>query len=213
MDSGIIAKYFPNLSDKQKSQFAALGSLYPEWNEKINVISRNDIDELYTRHILHSLAIAKFNLLDNSQNIIDVGTGGGFPGIPLAIMYPEKQFTLIDSIGKKISVVQDVIEKIGLTNATAQKINSNDLHQKFDTIVSRAVTAFPNFVKQTHKLLEKSPTSSIVYLKGGDFEEEIAPFRKHITLYNIPDVFEEEFFETKKVIKYMVGKFALKNKP
>lgn len=206
MDSGIIAKYFPNLSDKQKSQFAALGLLYPEWNEKINVISRNDIDELYTRHILHSLAIAKFNLLDNSKNIIDVGTGGGFPGIPLAIMYPEKQFTLIDSIGKKISVVQDVIEKIGLTNATAQKINSNDLHQKFDTIVSRAVTAFPNFVKQTHKLLEKSPTSSIVYLKGGDFEEEIAPFRKHITLYNIPDVFEEEFFETKKVIKYRVEK-------
>lgn len=206
MDSGIIAKYFQNLSDKQQSQFAALGSLYPEWNEKINVISRNDIDELFTRHILHSLAIAKFNLLDNSKNIIDVGTGGGFPGIPLAIMYPEKQFTLIDSIGKKISVVQDVIEKIGLTNATAQKINSNDLHQKFDTIVSRAVTAFPNFVKQTHKLLEKSPTSSIVYLKGGDFEEEIAPFRKHITLYNIPDVFEEEFFETKKVIKYRVGK-------
>jgi len=206
MDSGIIAKYFQNLSDKQQSQFAALGSLYPEWNEKINVISRNDIDELFTRHILHSLAIAKFNLLDNSQNIIDVGTGGGFPGIPLAIMYPEKQFTLIDSIGKKISVVQDVIEKIGLTNATAQKINSNDLKDKFDTIVSRAVTAFPNFVKQTHKLLEKSPTSSIVYLKGGDFDEEIAPFRKHITLYNIPDVFEEEFFETKKVIKYMVEK-------
>lgn len=206
MDSGIIAKYFPNPSDKQKSQFAALGSLYPEWNEKINVISRNDIDELYTRHILHSLAIAKFNLLDNSKNIIDVGTGGGFPGIPLAIMYPEKQFTLIDSIGKKISVVQDVIEKIGLTNATAQKINSNDLKDKFDTIVSRAVTAFPNFVKQTHKLLEKSPTSSIVYLKGGDFEEEIAPFRKHIRLYNIPDVFEEEFFETKKVIKYRVEK-------
>lgn len=205
MDSGIIAKYFPNLSDKQQSQFAALGSLYPEWNEKINVISRNDIDELFTRHILHSLAIAKFNLLDNSKNIIDVGTGGGFPGIPLAIMYPEKQFTLIDSIGKKISVVQDVIEKIGLTNATAQKINSNDLHQKFDTIVSRAVTAFPNFVKQTHKLLEKSPTSSIVYLKGGDFEEEIAPFRKHITLYNIPDVFKEDFFETKKVIRYRVN--------
>ena len=206
MDSGIIAKYFQNLSDKQQSQFAALGSLYPEWNEKINVISRNDIDELFTRHILHSLAIAKFNLLDNSKNIIDVGTGGGFPGIPLAIMYPEKQFTLIDSIGKKISVVQDVIEKIGLTNTTAQKINSNDLKDKFDTIISRAVTAFPNFVKQTHKLLEKSPTSSIVYLKGGDFEEEIAPFRKHITLYNIPDVFEEEFFETKKVIKYMVEK-------
>ena len=203
MDSGIVYKYFPDLTDRQKQQFALLGSLYPEWNEKINVISRADIDQLYTRHILHSLAIAKFNLIDQSQNILDVGTGGGFPGIPLAIMYPEKHFTLIDSIGKKITVVQDVIEKTGLTNTTAIKLNSNDLKIKFDTIVSRAVTAFPNFLKQTRKALEKSPTPSIVYLKGGDFEEEIAPFRKHITLYNIPDVFEEEFFETKKVIRYV----------
>ena len=203
MDCGIILKYFPSLTDRQKEQFALLGTLYPEWNDKINVISRADIDQLYTRHILHSLAIAKFNLIDQSQNILDVGTGGGFPGIPLAIMYPEKLFTLIDSIGKKITVVQDVIEKTGLTNATAIKLNSNDLKEKFDTIVSRAVTAFPNFLKQTRKALEKSPTSSIVYLKGGDFEEEIAPFRKHITLYNIPDEFEEDFFETKKVIKYM----------
>ena len=205
MDCGIILKYFPSLTDRQKEQFALLGTLYPEWNDKINVISRADIDQLYTRHILHSLAIAKFNLIDQSQNILDVGIGGGFPGIPLAIMYPEKRFTLIDSIGKKITVVQDVIEKTGLTNATAIKLNSNDLKDKFDTIVSRAVTAFPNFLKQTRKALEKSPTSSIVYLKGGDFEEEIAPFRKHITLYNIPDVFEEEFFETKKVIKYRVN--------
>lgn len=205
MDCGIILKYFPNLTDRQKEQFALLGTLYPEWNDKINVISRADIDQLYTRHILHSLAIAKFNLIDQSQNILDVGTGGGFPGIPLAIMYPEKRFTLIDSIGKKITVVQDVIEKTGLTNATAIKLNSNDIKDKFDTIVSRAVTAFPNFLKQTRKALEKSPTSSIVYLKGGDFEEEIAPFRKRITLYNIPDVFEEEFFETKKVIKYRVN--------
>ncbi len=205
MDNAIVLKYFPNLTETQKEQFAALGTLYPEWNDKINVISRNDIDSLYTRHILHSLAIAKFNLIDQSQNILDVGTGGGFPGIPLAIMYPEKRFTLIDSIGKKITVVQDVIEKTGLTNATAIKLNSNDLKDKFDTIVSRAVTAFPNFLKQTRKALEKSPTSSIVYLKGGDFDEEIAPFRKHITLYNIPDVFEEEFFETKKVIRYRVN--------
>ena len=203
MDCGIILKYFPSLTNRQKEQFALLGTLYPEWNDKINVISRADIDQLYTRHILHSLAIAKFNLIDQSQNILDVGTGGGFPGIPLAIMYPEKRFTLIDSIGKKITVVQDVIEKTGLTNATAIKLNSNDLKDKFDTIVSRAVTAFPNFLKQTRKALEKSPTSSIVYLKGGDFDEEIAPFRKHITLYNIPDVFEEEFFETKNVIKNM----------
>ena len=114
MDCGIILKYFPSLTDRQKEQFALLGTLYPEWNDKINVISRVDIDQLYTRHILHSLAIAKFNLIDQSQNILDVGTGGGFPGIPLAIMYPEKRFTLIDSIGKKITVVQDVIEKTGL---------------------------------------------------------------------------------------------------
>ena len=157
-----LKKYFPNLSDEQVERFTMLESLYPEWNEKINVISRADIGELVVRHVLHSLAIAKFGLLDSSRNILDVGTGGGFPGIPLAIMYPDKKFTLIDSIGKKITVVNDIISRLGLKNARGIQIKSN--------------------------------------LKGGDFAEEIAPFADRCKVYNIPDVFEEEFFETKKVI-------------
>lgn len=179
-----------------------LETLYPEWNEKINVISRADIGELSVRHILHSLAIAKFDLLTQSHNILDVGTGGGFPGIPLAIMYPDKNFTLIDSIGKKISVVNDIISRIELKNAQGIQIKSNMLHNQYDTIVSRAVTAFPNFVKQTRGNLIKEKTSRILYLKGGDFEEEIAPYSAKCQIYNIPDVFEEDFFETKKIIEY-----------
>jgi 16S rRNA (guanine527-N7)-methyltransferase len=198
----VIEKYFDGLSDIQRSQFEALGRLYPEWNEKINVISRADIDSLYIRHILHSLAIAKFNLLAESENILDVGTGGGFPGIPLAVMYPKKKFTLIDSIGKKISVVKDIAEKIGLKNVTALQIKSNMFQETFDTIVSRAVTAFPNFVKQTKNNLIKSPSARIVYLKGGDFEEEIAPFKNKCEIFNISEVFEDDFFETKKIIVF-----------
>lgn len=198
----MITKYFPNLSDRQLEQFRMLETLYPEWNEKINVISRADIDQLMVRHVLHSLAIAKFNLIDESRNILDVGTGGGFPGIPLAIMYPDKEFTLIDSIGKKISVVNDVIAQLGLSNARGMQIKSVMLKQRFDTIVSRAVTAFPNFVKQTMNNLIKEKTSRIVYLKGGDFMEEIAPYSAKCRIYNIPDVFGEDFFETKKVIEY-----------
>ncbi|MBR4264637.1 MAG: 16S rRNA (guanine(527)-N(7))-methyltransferase RsmG [Bacteroidales bacterium] len=198
----IISEYFDNLNETQIKQFELLGQLYPEWNEKINVISRADIDQLYVRHILHSLAIAKFNLIEDSQNILDVGTGGGFPGIPLAIMYPEKKFTLIDSIGKKITVVNSIIEAIGLKNAEGKQIKSNMLDLQFDTIVSRAVTAFPNFVKQTKNNLHKTPESKIVYLKGGDFEEEIAPIRSRCQIFNIPDVFKEDFFDTKKIIVY-----------
>ncbi len=198
----MISAYFPNISERQAEQFRMLEALYPEWNEKINVISRADIDQLMVRHVLHSLAIAKFNLIDSSRNILDVGTGGGFPGIPLAIMYPDKNFTLIDSIGKKISVVNDVIEKLGLANARAMQIKSVMLKQRFDTIVSRAVTAFPNFVKQTLNNLLKEKTSRIVYLKGGDFMEEIAPYSAKCRIYNIPDVFDDEFFETKKVIEF-----------
>ena len=198
----IVKKYFPNISNSQAEKFEMLETLYPEWNEKINVISRADIGELSIRHILHSLAIAKFNLLTQSHNILDVGTGGGFPGIPLAIMYPDKNFTLIDSIGKKISVVNDIISRIGLNNAQGIQIKSNMLHNQYDTIVSRAVTAFPNFVKQTRGNLIKEKTSRILYLKGGDFDEEIAPYSAKCHIYNIPDVFEEEFFETKKIIEY-----------
>ncbi|MCQ2974862.1 MAG: 16S rRNA (guanine(527)-N(7))-methyltransferase RsmG [Bacteroidales bacterium] len=203
MDTNIVFKYFPNLTDIQIKQFESLGNLYPEWNDKINVISRNDIDQLYTRHILHSLAIAKFDLIHDSNNILDVGTGGGFPGIPLAILYPDKKFTLIDSIGKKITVVQDIIKKLNLNNATALQVKSTCFKQKFDTIVSRAVTAFPNFVKQTLSNLENKQNSKIVYLKGGDFLEEISQYKNSIQIYNIPDIFTEDFFETKKVIKYL----------
>ena len=198
-----LKKYFPNLSDEQVERYTMLESLYPEWNEKINVISRADIGELVVRHILHSLAIAKFGLLESSHNILDVGTGGGFPGIPLAIMYPDKKFTLIDSIGKKITVVNDIISRLGLQNARGIQIKSNMFKERFDTIVSRAVTAFPNFVKQTRDNLIKGAPSRIVYLKGGDFEEEIAPFANRCKVYNIPDVFEEEFFDTKKVIELL----------
>ncbi len=198
-----LKKYFPNLSDEQVERYTMLESLYPEWNEKINVISRADIGELVVRHILHSLAIAKFGLLDSSRNILDVGTGGGFPGIPLAIMYPDKKFTLIDSIGKKITVVNDIISRLGLKNARGIQIKSNMFKERFDTIVSRAVTAFPNFVKQTRDNLIKGAPSRIVYLKGGDFAEEIAPFADRCKVYNIPDVFEEDFFDTKKVIELL----------
>ena len=200
----VIYKYFNNLSDVQKQQIEKLGDLYNNWNEKINVISRADINQLYVRHILHSLAIAKFNLLNNSQNILDVGTGGGFPGIPLAIFYPEKNFTLIDSIGKKISVATDVYQQLGLKNVVAIKTKSTCFNQKFDTIVSRAVTAFPNFVNQTkNNLLPQN--GKIIYLKGGDFQEEIKPFENKIEIFNISDVFGEEFFETKKIIKFDVN--------
>ena len=198
-----LKKYFPNLSDEQVERYTMLESLYPEWNEKINVISRADIGELVVRHILHSLAIAKFGLLESSHNILDVGTGGGFPGIPLAIMYPDKKFTLIDSIGKKITVVNDIISRLGLQNARGIQIKSNMFKERFDTIVSRAVTAFPNFVKQTRDNLIKGAPSRIVYLKGGDFAEEIAPFADRCKVYNIPDVFEEDFFDTKKVIELL----------
>lgn len=198
----IVEKYFTTLTDVQISQFEALGRLYPEWNEKINVISRQDIGSLYIRHILHSLAIAKPGLLDSSENILDVGTGGGFPGIPLAVMYPEKKFTLIDSIGKKITVVKSIAEEIGLKNVTALQMNSNMLKEKFDTIVSRAVTAFPNFWKQTRNCLEKNPSSKIIYLKGGDFEDEIAPFKSRCRIYDISEIFDDVFFETKKVILF-----------
>ncbi len=199
----IIFKYFDSLSDIQKQQFEQLGELYGYWNEKINVISRADIGHLYERHVLHSLSIAKFNLLNESFDILDVGTGGGFPGIPLAIFYPQKKFTLIDSIGKKISVANDVSQKLGLKNVVAIKTKSTCFNKKFDTIVSRAVTAFPEFVKMTkNNLVNKG--GKIVYLKGGDFQEEIKPFANKTEIFNISDVFKEEFFETKKIIKFML---------
>ncbi len=200
----LLKKYFPDLSSLQISQFEALGSLYHEWNEKINVISRKDIDELYVRHVLHSLAIAKIIRFKPGTTLIDVGTGGGFPGIPLAILYPECQFTLIDSIGKKIVVVREVADQLKLQNVLAQKNRIQEIKTKFDFVISRAVTAFPEFVSMVRKNV--SPTSKnvlpngIIYLKGGDFSEEISTFKASAEIFEISKLFAEPYFETKKVI-------------
>ena len=200
----IVEKYFTGLSDKQVEQFRQLEGLYREWNEKINVISRKDIDALSVHHVSHSLAIAKVISFKGGTKVLDVGTGGGFPGIPLAIMFPEVDFFLVDSIGKKIKVVEGVAGALGLKNVTARQVRVETMKEKFDFIVSRAVTAFPAFVSLTRNRIRESSfndlANGILYLKGGDFEEEIKDFRNRVSIYNIPDFFEEEFFETKKLI-------------
>lgn len=207
----IITKYFPDLTSRQLEQFGRLEALYTEWNAKINVISRKDIEQLYERHILHSLAIAKIIQFKPGTSVLDVGTGGGFPGIPLAIMFPETSFMPIDSIGKKIKVVSEVAAALGLQNVNAQHIRVEDVKQKFDFVVSRAVTAFPRFVamvrtRVSDKNINALP-NGILYLKGGDFEEETAPFEKQIRVYELKSFFQEEFFDTKKLIH-----MTLKNK-
>ena len=200
----IVEKYFTGLSDKQVEQFRQLEGLYREWNEKINVISRKDIDALSVHHVLHSLAIAKVISFKGGTKVLDVGTGGGFPGIPLAIMFPEVDFFLVDSIGKKIKVVEGVAGALGLKNVTARQVRVETMKEKFDFIVSRAVTAFPAFVSLTRNRIRESSfndlANGILDRKGGDFEEEIKDFRNRVSIYNIPDFFEEEFFETKKLI-------------
>ena len=200
----IVEKYFTGLSERQLEQFQQLEGLYREWNEKINVISRKDIDALNVHHVLHSLAIAKVISFKGGTKVLDVGTGGGFPGIPLAIMFPEVDFFLVDSIGKKIKVVEGVAGALGLKNVTARQVRVETMKEKFDFIVSRAVTAFPAFVSLTRNRIRESSfndlANGILYLKGGDFEEEIKDFRNRVSIYNIPDFFEEEFFETKKLI-------------
>ena len=202
----IINKYFPNLTSLQKEQFAKLGDLYKEWNQKINVISRKDVDMLYERHVLHSLAIAKIVKFRNKTMVLDVGTGGGFPGIPLAILFPGVKFHLIDSIGKKIKVVNAVIQELELKNITAEQKHSAELKGRFDFIVSRAVTAFPKFVElMENKIKYKSQNSiqnGILYLKGGDLDEELKDYQKDIILSPISNFFKEEFFETKSVVYY-----------
>lgn len=198
-----IIKYFPNLSDTQIEQFQKLGKVYPEWNAKINVISRKDIDELYTKHVLHSLAIAKIQSFEPGTFVLDVGTGGGFPGIPLAILFPETRFYLIDVIAKKIKVVQAVVDAIGLKNVKAEQIRAENVKGDFDFIVSRAVTNMPDFVSWVKTKIKKQNKhelkNGILYLKGGDLTEELKDFPK-ATEYNISDFFEDEFFETKKVV-------------
>ncbi|MFI0425811.1 MAG: 16S rRNA (guanine(527)-N(7))-methyltransferase RsmG [Flavobacterium sp.] len=198
-----ILKQFPNLTENQVLQFQKLQSLYQDWNAKINVISRKDIDELYTRHVLHSLGIAKIIEFRPGSKIMDVGTGGGFPGIPLAILFPEVDFYLIDIIAKKIKVVNEVAIGLGLKNVKAEQKRAELVRQEFDFIVSRAVTNMPDFVKWVDDKVAKKQNhelaNGILYLKGGDLTEELKDFPK-ATQYNLSDFFSDEFFETKKVV-------------
>lgn len=200
----IIKKYFPDLSSHQLQQFEMLKPLYSDWNQKINVISRKDADNLEINHILHSLAIAKIISFKAGTKILDVGTGGGFPGIPLAIMFPDCKFHLIDSIGKKITVVEAVAKEIGLENLIAAKVRAEDVDEKFNFIISRAVTTLPVFYKWIeNKIISKNQNSiknGVIYLKGGDLTEELKAFENRNTVYNISDYFEEDFFETKKIV-------------
>jgi len=197
-------EYFPGLTDVQKTQFAQLDSLYKEWNGKINVISRKDIDNLYINHVLHSLGIAKVISFQPGASILDVGTGGGFPGIPLAIMFPQAQFHLVDSIGKKITVVKNIAQSLGLTNVTAEQARAEQLRGEYDFIVSRAVTRLKEFYSWIHRKAKKKSThdlfNGILYLKGGDLEEELSELKKPYQLFSLSDFFKEEYFETKKIV-------------
>ena len=198
-----IVQHFPNLTPIQIEQFQKLEALYHEWNAKINVISRKDIDELYTKHVLHSLAIAKIQKFEPGTYVLDVGTGGGFPGIPLAILFPETRFYLIDVILKKINVVKAVAEAIGLKNVKAEQLRAENVKGDYDFIVSRAVTNMPDFVSWVKDKIKKQNKhelkNGILYLKGGDLTDELKDFPR-ATEYNIFDFFEGEFFETKKVV-------------
>lgn len=202
--ANIIFKYFPTLSESQKKQFISLAELYTEWNEKINVISRKDIEQLYTRHVLHSLGIAKVQPFAPGAHVLDVGTGGGFPGIPLAILFPETKFLLVDSIGKKITVVNNIIETLGLDNVEAQHARAEKVKGKFDFVVSRAVTRMAPFYQWVqHKVKTDSNHNlynGILYLKGGDLEEELKEANLNYAVYELNKYFEEDFFETKKVV-------------
>jgi 16S rRNA (guanine527-N7)-methyltransferase len=202
----VIEKYFPNLTEKQYQQFAMLPDLYADWNEKINVISRKDIENITEKHILHSLAIAKIIQFKPGTKILDVGTGGGFPGIPLAIMFPDCEFHLVDSIAKKIKVVSEISKAIGLTNVKAEQARAENLKGKYDFVVSRAVTAFPEFLSWIKKNISKENINElpngILYLKGGDLSDELRGFERQITIFDIPNYFEEDFFETKKVVYF-----------
>ncbi len=200
----IIFKYFPNVDDHQRKQFEELKSLYSFWNEKINVISRKDIDNLYINHVLHSLGIAKVVEFKSSTDILDVGTGGGFPGIPLAILFPETHFHLVDSIGKKITVVKNVAEALQLKNVSADQIRAEQIKDSYDFIVSRAVTRLKEFYGWVNKKTKRTSThplqNGILYLKGGELDEEVAELHKPYSIFHLKDYFKEDFFETKKVV-------------
>lgn len=199
----LIKHYFPDLTDTQVQQFELLETLYKDWNLKINVVSRKDIDELYLRHVLHSLGIAKVISFEPNSKVLDVGTGGGFPGIPLAILFPETQFHLVDSIAKKLKVVNEVVEGLGLTNVKTSHDRVENINEQFDFIVSRAVAAMPTFVHWVKGKIAKEQNhdlkNGILYLKGGDLTEELDTYQT-ATIYNLTDFYKEDFFDTKKVV-------------
>jgi 16S rRNA (guanine527-N7)-methyltransferase len=200
----LIPKYFPELSEKQLERYALLWDFYHDWNAKINLISRKDIDELYLRHVLHSLSIAKIFRFQPDIEILDVGTGGGFPGIPLSIYFDNVRFTLIDSTGKKVKVVNEAIAMLGLENASALQVRAEEIGQQFDMVVSRAVTQLPAFVTWVYRKIKKGNSSGvgngIIYIKGGDLYDELKDIRLPAKVYELSDYFEEEYFTTKKVI-------------
>ncbi len=202
--TALILKYFPELTDEQKQQFEELLPLYTFWNEQINVISRKDLDHFYERHVLHALAIAKVMKFTDGSAILDVGTGGGFPGIPLAILFPECRFHLVDSIGKKIKVVKEVATALKLQNVEATHDRAENIKGEFDFVVSRAVTAMPVFLtwlKNKFRMEQRNELpNGILYLKGGDLTEEMQPVQQTVNYYNISNFYDEEFFETKKVV-------------
>ena len=199
-----IYSYFPNLSDLQQRQIEGLGGLYKDWNEKINVVSRKDVEELYERHVLHAMSIALFTSFAAGSKVVDVGTGGGFPGIPLAILFPEVQFTLVDSIGKKLKVVNEVVESLGLQNVTTVHNRIENVTEKFDFVVSRAVAAMPTFVHWVQHSIRKENkhemANGIWYLKGGDLTEELAPYQEKVLIYDLHERISTPFFETKKLV-------------
>ena len=199
-----INKYFPHITPEQRERFAALDALYRDWNSKINVISRKDIDNLYEHHILHSLGIAKLIAFKPGTRIMDLGTGGGFPGIPLAIMFPDVQFHLVDSIGKKIRVCDEVRTALGLTNVTTEWNRAENVKDKFDFVVSRAVMPLADLVKLIRKNIAKESHNAmpngLICLKGGELANEVMPMKSHTLITDLSDYFEEEFFETKKVV-------------
>ncbi len=200
----IITEHFPNLTPKQSLQFAQLKDLYEFWNERVNVISRQDIKKIYLHHVLHSLAIAKLISFKAGTSVLDVGTGGGFPGIPLAILFPEVRFYLVDSIGKKITVVNEVVKGIGLTNVSAEKNRAEDLNMKVDFVVSRAVAPIKDIVQWTSKLIKKGGNNDLqngwILLKGGDLAQEIKDSGRSADEFEIGNWFEDEFFQTKKIV-------------
>jgi len=201
----LIPKYFPDLTEKQKQRFLMLWDIYHDWNAKINVISRKDINELYLRHVLHSLSIARFFNFSDGVSILDIGTGGGFPGIPLSIVFENVHFTLVDSIGKKIHVVEDVIDKLQLQNAVARQMRAEEMKDQYDFVVCRALADSADIIRWTGRLINKGKSVSgiphgLICLKGGDLEEELSAVRWGKKIYEIASIFQEDFFQTKKVV-------------